>query len=131
LKTIGGFPFRVEKSIHCLSNNTERDPFAAFQVFDDVVFYEFLRRRLDRNIALDVIGRLSAVQTSAISYEAFVKPLTISKDTARKYLNALGDAFLLATISSYDTSRNRVAPKKDRKFLWIDPALGYLASWLR
>jgi predicted AAA+ superfamily ATPase len=41
-----------------------------------------------------------------------------------------GDSFLLATFSSHDTARARVAPRKDRKFSWIDPALGSLAYHL-
>jgi predicted AAA+ superfamily ATPase len=127
----GGFPFRVEALLNDLA---EERPFASsveMQVFDDVLFYEIGRRRLDRNIALEVVGRLGAIGASAASYEGFAKPLTITKDTARKYLDALGDAFLLATVSSYDMSRGRVAPKKDRKFLWADPALGELPAWLR
>ncbi|OFZ19954.1 MAG: hypothetical protein A2X94_03910 [Bdellovibrionales bacterium GWB1_55_8] len=124
---VGGFPFRVEQFL------LKRDwnEFDGFQVFDDVLFYELTRRRLDRSIAIEVLGRLSAIGCSSASYEAFIKPLSMAKDTARKYLDALGDAFLLATISSYDTSRGRVAPKKDRKFVWIDPALGYTGKWLR
>lgn len=127
---VGGFPFRVENFIKGYSNKTWND-LNGFQTFDDVFFYEFIRRRLDRSIALEILGRLSSIQCSAISYEAFVKPLSIAKDTARKYLDALGDAFLLATISSFDTSRGRVAPKKDRKFCWSDPAFGFLGTWLK
>ena len=82
-------------------------------------------------IALEVLGRLSSISTTATSYAGFAKAISASRDTARKYLDALGDAFLLATISSFDTARGRVAPKKDRKFLWIDPAFGFLAPWLR
>jgi len=78
--------------------------------------------RLDRSIALEVLGRLSTTSTTATSYEGFSKAISASRDTAGKYLDALGDAFLVATISSFDTARGRVAPKKDRKFLWIDPA---------
>ncbi len=125
---VGGFPFRVESFIKKQSTWTD---FEDYQVFDDVLFYEFTRRKLDRNIALEVVGRLSSVLTTSVSYEGFIKPLSIAKDTARKYLDALGDSFLLATFSSFDTGRGRVAPKKDRKFGWIDPALGYLAAWLR
>lgn len=123
---VGGFPFRVERFL--AGDWSELD---GFQVFDDVIFYEFTRRRLDRSIAIEVLGRLATIQVSATSYEGFSKPLSIAKDTARKYLDALGDAFLLVTISSYDTARGRVAPKKDRKFAWIDPALGYVGPWLR
>lgn len=126
----GGFPFRVEEMLACLRDGRAFDPLSLFQVFDDVVFYEFGRRRLDRNIALEVITRLGTIGIGAISYEGFAKPLTAAKDTVRKYLDALGDAFLLATISSYDTGRGRVAPKKDRKFVWVDPALGLLPTWI-
>lgn len=122
---VGGFPFRVE-----LGLASAWHPHDGLQVFDDVLFYEFTRRRLDRSIAIEVLGRLATIQCGAISYEGFAKPLSIAKDTARKYLDALGDAFLLATISSYDTARGRVAPKKDRKFMWIDPAMGFVGPWL-
>jgi predicted AAA+ superfamily ATPase len=158
---VGGFPFRVDEYLRAAARKgkpssprgdrggeaegatEEYDPLRSLQVFDDVVFYEFLRRRLDRSIALEVLGRLATVLTGATSYEAFSKPLTLSRDTAHKYLDVLGDAFLLATISSYDTGRPpascehdrrrypRVAPKKDRKLAWIDPSLGFLAAWLR
>lgn len=124
----GGFPFRVEAAIKRGANFGVLDD---FQVFDDVLFYEFARRRLDRSVAIEVIRRLSTVQEGAVSYESFAKLLSVAKDTARKYLDALGDAFLLATISSFDTARGRVAPKKDRKFLWIDPALAFSGLWLR
>ncbi len=123
---IGGFPFRVDRFL-----SGERDDLAAFQVFDDVIFYEFARRKLDRSIAIEVLGRLASIQCSSSSYEGFIKPLTVAKDTARKYLDALGDSFLLATLSSYDTARGRVAPKKERKFVWVDPALGFTGQWLR
>lgn len=126
----GGFPFRVNGLIQTLKNNLEWNRHDQFKVFDDVVFYEIIRRRLDRSIALEVFSRLSQVQSAAVSLEGFAKPMTISRETARKYLSALGDAFLLATVSSFDTSRNRVAPRKDKKLLWIDPALGFLAEWL-
>ncbi|MBI4602021.1 MAG: ATP-binding protein [Planctomycetes bacterium] len=127
----GGFPFRVERYVESMRGTGRYEPAEDLQVFDDVIFYELTRRRLDRSIALEVLGRLSSISTSAVSYEGFAKAITASRDTARKYLDVLGDAFLLATISSYDTGRGRVAPKKNRKFLWIDPALGYLAPWLR
>lgn len=129
---VGGFPFRVEGFLRKRVGYGEPwSEFDGFQIFDDVLFYEFARRKLDRSIALEVMGRLSAVGAGALSYEAFAKPLSVAKDTARKYLDALGDAFLLATISSYDTARARVAPKKGRKFVWIDSALGYSGQWLR
>ena len=128
---VGGFPFRVESYLQALRRGGRHDPAEGLQVFDDVVFYEFIRRRLDRSIALEVLGRLASVSTTAVSYESFAKGITASRDTARKYLDVLGDAFLLATLSSYDTGRGRVAPKKNRRFIWIDPAFGYLAPWLR
>ena len=114
-----------------LKAKTKWNPLNAFQVFDDVVFYEFNRRKLDRNIALEILGRLTAIGNTAVSYESFSKALSVAKDTARKYLDALGDAFLLATIFSYDTGRSRVASKKDKKFIWIDPALGFLGQHLQ
>jgi predicted AAA+ superfamily ATPase len=122
----GGFPFRVEAALA-----GDADPLAGMQVFDDVVFYEITRRRLDRSIALEVLARIAGIGAGAVSYHGFAKPLSIAPETARKYLDAFGDAFLLATISSYDTGRGRVAPKKDRKLIWIDPALGLLPAWLR
>ena len=125
---VGGFPFRIE---NFLKAKTKWNPLNAFQVFDDVVFYEFNRRKLDRNIALEILGRLTAIGNTAVSYESFSKALSVAKDTARKYLDALGDAFLLATIFSYDTGRSRVASKKDKKFIWIDPALGFLGQHLQ
>ncbi len=85
-------------------------------MFDDVFFYEINRRRLDRNIAIEIAGRLSQIKSHAISTDAFAKPLSVSRETAKRYLDALGDAYLLTTIFSFDTSRARVAPKKDRKF---------------
>jgi predicted AAA+ superfamily ATPase len=126
----GGFPFRVEALLRAIGEGRPFDATSGMQVFDDVLFYEIGRRRLDRNIAIEVVARLAAIGTGAVSYEGFAKPLTVVKDTGRKYLDALGDAFLVATISSYDTSRSRVAPKKDRKLLWVDPGLGDLPRWL-
>jgi predicted AAA+ superfamily ATPase len=123
---VGGFPFRVEAYLR-----GARDALEGFQIFDDVVLYEIGRRRLDRSIALEVIGRVAVVATGATSYHAFAKALSVADETARKYLDALGDAFLLATISSYDVGRGRVAPKKDKKLVWIDPALGFLGAHLR
>lgn len=72
---------------------------------------------------------MSQVSIHATSYEGFAKNLTVSRETAKRYLDALGDAFLLATISSFDTGRGRVAPKKDRKWLWIDPAFNEYPVW--
>ncbi|MGK5082877.1 ATP-binding protein [Bdellovibrionota bacterium FG-1] len=126
---VGGFPFRVEEFLKNPQDLSRLEP--STQVFDDIIAYEFNRRKLDRNIALEVIGRLSSVGAHAISYEAFSKNLSVSRDTARKYLDALGDSYLLMTFSSFDTGRGRVAPRKDRKFHWVDPSLAYLASWLR
>ena len=126
----GGFPMRVELFINSLHDGKEFDPFTQLHVFDDVIFYEINRRRLDRNIALEILGRIGSIGVNASSYDGFAKPLTITKDTARRYLNAFGDAFLLATISSYDTARNRVAPRKDRKFIWVDPCLAYIPNFL-
>jgi predicted AAA+ superfamily ATPase len=127
---VGGFPFRVESYLEKADSPGSFDPFAQFQVFDDVFFYEINRRRLDRNIAIEIAARLSQVRSHAISRDALAKPLTVSRETAKRYIDALGDSFLLATIFSFDISRSRVAPKKDRKFLWIDPALADFAAWM-
>ncbi|PWU19969.1 MAG: hypothetical protein C5B49_05010 [Bdellovibrio sp.] len=128
--TVGGFPFRVEAYLRARKQDQEFDPWSQFQVFDDVFFYEVNRRRLDRNVAIELLGRLSQVRSNAISTESLAKPLTFSRETAKRYLDALGDSFLLASIFSYDTSKSRVAPRKNRKFLWIDPALADFAAWL-
>ncbi len=125
----GGFPFRVSDFITCASKGLTYDPANQMQVFDDVFFYEINRRRLDRNTALEILGRLSVIGSQACSYDGFIKPLAMAKETAQRYLNALGDAFLLSTIYSFDYGRRRVAPKKDKKFLWIDPSLSQLAPW--
>lgn len=124
----GGFPFRVEAFI----SNPKADPqTTGMSVFDDVFFYEVTRRKLDRNIALEILSRLASIGTTSMSYESFAKPLSLSKDTAKKYLDLLGDSFLLGTISSYDTGRNRVAPRKDRKWIWCDGALAHLPLHVR
>lgn len=125
----GGFPFRVDQFIQSFptGNWTTNQ---GLSVFDDILFFEIVRRRLDRNVLLEVVGRLAEIQPGAVSYEGFSKALSVAKDTARKYLQALGDAFLLATVSAYDTARNRVAPKKDRKLVWVDPAFGLMAEYL-
>ncbi len=125
---VGGFPFRVEEYLRQQGAATTLAQ--TTQVFDDIIAYEFNRRKLDRSIALEVLGRLAETQPHAISYEAFSKSLSVSRETARKYLDALGDAYLLMTLSSFDTGRGRPAPRKDRKFHWIDPSLAHLASWL-
>ncbi len=125
---VGGFPFRVEEFLKTQGDLEKMSP--STQVFDDIIAYEFNRRKLDRNIALEVLARLATVQAHAISYDAFAKPLHAATNTVRKYLEALGDAYLLCSLSSFDTGRGRPAPRKDRKFLWIDPALAHLAAWL-
>jgi predicted AAA+ superfamily ATPase len=129
--SVGGFPFRLDSRLNALLKNQPWDPTSGMAVFDDVLFYEINRRKLERTIALEVLGRLSSTGTSATSYEGFSKSLSVSRETSRRYLDAMGDAFLLATLSSYDTSRGRVAPKKDRKFIWSDPALAQLPAQLR
>lgn len=126
----GGFPFRVEEFLLSRKEKRSFDPLFGMSVFDDVFFYEFNRRKLDRNIALEVLFRLSQTQPHAVSYSGFAKALNVKMETAQKYLDVLGDAFLLATICSYDTGKSRVALKKDRKFIWADPALTYLAHGL-
>jgi predicted AAA+ superfamily ATPase len=123
---VGGFPFRVAQFQDDLKNHQKFDVLFGSEVFDDVFFYEVTRRKLDRNIALEVIFRLSQIKSSAISFEAFSKPLNMTKDTAKKYIGILGDAFLLSTFFSYDTGKNRVALKKDKKLHWVDPSLAYL-----
>jgi predicted AAA+ superfamily ATPase len=127
---VGGFPFRIEQFLRSQIGKLAWDPLLGMNVFDDVIFYEIIRRKLDRSIALEIIGRLAQIETSACSYEGFAKPLSVTKDTARKYLDAFGDSFLLSTFSAYDTGRARVAPRKDRKFAWIDPSLGFIAAHL-
>ncbi len=130
----GGFPFVVDALLksNFLDPAFESDEFIKnlMPIFDDVIFYEFTRRKLDRSIGLEVIARLSQTQTTNLSFESFAKPLSASRDTIRKYLEALGDSFLVASFQSFDTSKNRPAPKKDRKFLWVDPALGKLSKFL-
>ena len=129
--SVGGFPFRINGYLRARKEAKTWDPLEGFSIFEDIVFYEFSRRRLDRGLAGEVIGRLCAVGAHAISYSAFAKGTASKPDTVRRYLDALGDAYLIASICSYDTARGRVAPKKDRKFLRIDPALGFLAQALR
>jgi hypothetical protein len=126
---VGGFPFRVDRYLAALAQNQPFDLHSGFEIFDDIFFYEINRRKLDRNIALEVLGRLTQTSVHAISYEGFSKNLTVSRETIKRYLDALGDSFLLATVSSFDTGRGRVAPKKDRKFIWVDPALAEYPMW--
>lgn len=125
----GGFPFRVSELKKQLDNNTPEDPFIGMNVFDEIYQYEIERRKLDKIISMEVLTRLAGIGTTAVSYDGFAKSISISKDTARKYLDSLGYAYLLATYSSYDMARGRAAPKKDRKFLWIDPSFRYYASY--
>jgi len=108
-----------------------RRPAPSLSVFDDTVFYEIARRRLDRGIAIEVLGRVASIGSTAISYDAFAKPLSVARETARTYLDALGDGYLLATLSTFDASRNRAAPKKDRKLVWVDPALSALPAFIK
>lgn len=129
--SIGGFPLRVEKRISALKEDAPGDLFSNISVFDDVFFYEINRRRLERSIALELLGCLSAIGSAAMSYESLSKPLSVGRETLRRYLDALGDAFLIATISSYDTGRSRVAPKKDRKFVWIDPVFSFFTEQIK
>lgn len=129
--SVGGFPFRVEQFIHSQRNREEWRPDFGMPVFDDVFFYEINRRKLSRNIAIEIIARLSQIRSSATSYESFAKAISVTKDTARNYLDALGEAFLLVTYYSYDASKSRVAPKKDKKFHWVDPSLGFFAESIR
>lgn len=123
---VGGFPFRVAQFKVDQQKRKSFDVSFGAEILDDIFFYEVTRRKLDRNIALEILFRLSQIKTSAISFEAFSKPLNITKDTAKKYIGVLGDAFLLSTFFSYDTGKNRVALKKDKKLHWVDPALAYL-----
>jgi len=51
--------------------------------------------------------------------------------TARSPSRSWIDSEPWATLSSYDTARGRVAPKRDRKLIWIDPALAFVPYWLR
>jgi predicted AAA+ superfamily ATPase len=128
---VGGFPFRVNEFARVKKQKHDFADDYGMAIFDEVFFYEMTRRKLSRNIAIEIVGRLSQLQTTASSYDGFAKAVSVTKDTVRKYMDALGESFLLATYFSYDTSKNRVAPKKDRKFLWIDPALGDFAFWLK
>lgn len=126
----GGFPFRVEDAIKQKLSGSDYDARSQYHVFDDVFFYEIGRRRLERSIAIEVLARLNDIGTGAVSFESFAKRISVSRDTARRYLDAMGDAFLLATVSSFDTARNRVALKKDKKLLWVDTALSDFSHWL-
>ncbi len=126
----GGFPFRVEGVVESLQKNIPYDSQDRFQIFDDVFFYEIHRRKLERGIAIEIVQRLSSIGVSAISFDAFSKQTSVTRETIRRYLSALGDSFLLATISSFDTSRNRVALKKDKKIIWVDPGISEFGYWL-
>lgn len=126
----GGFPFRVNEFLKQKKLKKIFDTDFGLSIFDDVYFYEFGRRRLDRNIALEILFRISQLQTSATSYNTLAKNINSKPDTIKKYLDALGDAFLLSTIYSYDSSKSRVALKKDKKWIWVDPALSRLAKFL-
>lgn len=128
---VGGFPFRVAKFKETLQSKTSFDSLYGSEIFDDIFFYEIIRRKLDRNLALETLLRLSQIKSTSVSFEAFAKPLNMSKDTAKRYLSVLGDSFLLTTFFCYDTGKNRVALKKDKKLMWIDPALAYLAYGMK
>ena len=129
--SVGGFPFRVNQFKKTKVQNLTWDDSFGMSVFDEVFFYEITRRKLSRSIGLEVLSRISQIKTTSISYESFAKSISITKDTARKYLDVLGESFLLSTISHYDTSKGRVAPKKEKKLTWVDPALGSFASWTK
>lgn len=125
---VGGFPFRVEEF---LKKGQEFDVSYGSNILEEIFMYEVIRRGLDRSIAFEIITRIASLAVTAISYEGFAQQLSINKDTARKHLDAYGDAFLLATYSSLDLRTFRAAPKKNRKFLWFDPAFRCLAHSLR
>jgi predicted AAA+ superfamily ATPase len=97
-----------------------------------VVMGEFERWAMSRAIAMDILGRLSQLACQAVSWEAFAKPLaSASRDTLKSYVRFMGESFLLATVQAFDASRGRAAPKKDRKLVWMDPALAHLAAWCK
>ncbi len=102
----------------------------------DAVFWRHTKKRrakLIKKLRDDgTLARLCVLLTGSSSHDLKAGSERLAgRRGSPKYLDVLGDAFLLATLSSYDTGRGRVAPKKVRKLLWIDPALGYLAQWLR
>jgi predicted AAA+ superfamily ATPase len=127
---VGGYPFRVDAYLKSVLDKQRFDEFLGYQILDDAFFYEIHRRKLERNAAIEIVGRLSQIGTTAVSYEAFAKNLTLSRESAKRYLDVLGDCFLLATFCSFDTARGRVALKKDRKFAWVDPVWSGFAQWL-
>ena len=95
----------------------------------DAVISEFERRKLARTILLELLDALARQGATATSWEAFAKQFSsATRDTVRLYVEAAGESFLLATYWSFDTGRNRVALKKDRKLLWMDPALFMMSA---
>jgi len=126
----GGYPHRVGLWLRRMASRQTVTGDEGLEDLWDAVVSEFERRKLHRAIVLEIVARLAALGVQAVSWEAFVKPLqAASRDTVKRYLQWLGDAFLLAIVHHYDTARRRVALKRDRKLVWMDPALAHLAAW--
>jgi predicted AAA+ superfamily ATPase len=126
----GGYPHRVGVLVSKIQKD---EPFEWRDGLEDIfqaASGEFERRGLNRAVGLEIISRLAELGCQAISWESFAKPLEgASRETVKSYLRFMGEAFLLGTVHSFDTARGRVALKKDRKLVWLDPALAHLAAF--
>ena len=127
---IGGYPERVSKIKENYKANKIFDYKIGLNLLEEVHMYEINRRNLDRQIAIQAVGRLEQIANTAVSYEGFAKALHSTKDTAMNHLNALGDAYLVSTYACYDIAKKRAAPRKARKFLWADPSFRFYSEYL-
>jgi len=124
----GGFPLLAA------SARTEQQHLFDVRVAEqrDAVLSEFERRKLDRSIVHEVIEALATQGVTATSWEAFGKQFSsASRDTVRMYVRFACESYLLAAYWSFDSGRGRVALKRDRKLLWIDPVLFQLSTSAR
>lgn len=114
LKT-GGFPMSILAGQH-----GSEMPFRTMMA---IIRSDFEKKKKSRIILDQVLSRVNQISGTAITWEAFAKPITATKIVTRQYVDELCENYLLADVECIDLARAQRSPRKPRKLYWIDPLI--------
>jgi hypothetical protein len=124
---VGGFP-------HALRDYSETGHVTdeTYETYANWIFGDAYRFGLTREILLHLLVRIAETLCSRVTYQRLVDKSPVrSHETAASYVDHLESAFLCHMLSCYDPDKDMAAPRKAKKFYFVDPllyqvALGYL-----
>lgn len=121
---VGGFP-------HAIRDYSEKGMVTdeTFETYANWIFGDAHRFKLSREVLLHILFRIHDTLASQVTYQRLIEKSPVkSHETAAAYVEHLESAFLCHVLPCYDPGKDMAAPRKAKKFYFIDPLLNQVAG---